>query len=407
MPFSHFIQKRVAAPFCLLAAILTIMLLVLSQPARAMNETISYSFSGPDGASPHSHLLRDPRTGSLYGITNSGGLGYGTIFKLSPPASPGGPWTETVLHKFDANDGEYPTCLIRDAMGNLYGTTMYGGSSGQGVVFELAYSFKTKTYSFEQLYNFTGKADGAQPVGLIRDKYGNLFGTAQEDGDGYGTLWEIDSTGFQVLYSFDSSASYPSSALAVDASGNLYVATTGGAYSEGAIFELEASGSTKLLYSFRGYTSNDGSDPSSLLVLGDFLYGTTASGGPYGGGFGGGELYRLSIKTGAYKVLHSFPAYASDGSAPNSLILANGSLFGTTSNGGFYDDPNCVKSGCGTVFQWMFKGSSETTLYEFAGQNGDGWTPQGSPVVDRDGNVYGTTWFGGANSDGSVFQLAP
>ena len=252
MALSHFVQKRVVAVSSLLAAILTIMMLVQAQPAQAMSATILYSFSGPDGASPRSHLLRDPRTGNLYGITNSGGDGYGTVFELKPPSSPGGIWAETVLHQFEVKDGEYPTCLIRDATGNLYGTTMYGGSSGWGIVFELAYSTKTKTYSFEHLYNFTGKADGAQPVGLIRDKYGNLFGTAQENGAGYGTLWKIDSTGFHLLYSFDASDSYPTSALAVDAGGDLYVAITGGAYSQGAILELAASGSTKLLYSFQG-----------------------------------------------------------------------------------------------------------------------------------------------------------
>lgn len=408
MALSHFVQKRVVAVSSLLAAILTIMMLVQAQPAQAMSATILYSFSGPDGASPRSHLLRDPRTGNLYGITNSGGDGYGTVFELKPPSSPGGIWAETVLHQFEVKDGEYPTCLIRDATGNLYGTTMYGGSSGWGIVFELAYSTKTKTYSFEHLYNFTGKADGAQPVGLIRDKYGNLFGTAQENGAGYGTLWKIDSTGFHLLYSFDASDSYPTSALAVDAGGDLYVAITGGAYSQGAILELAASGSTKLLYSFQGYTASDGSGPSSLLISGSVLYGTTASGGPYGGGFGGGELFRLSTRTGAYKVLHSFPADGDDGWAPNSLILTAGILYGTTSNGGYYENSTCVHGGCGTVFQWTLKVGDETILYAFTEQNGDGWYPQGSPVVDRSGNVYGTTWLGGStNGDGTVFELTP
>jgi uncharacterized repeat protein (TIGR03803 family) len=152
------------------------------------NETLLYSFSGSsDGAQPSSALLLDPQ-GNLYGTTQNGGngecggTGCGVVFELSPQS--GGGWSETVLYAFcsvsNCVDGERPLSgpLVRDASGNLFGTTYFGGTSGEGVVFKLDTTGKETV-----LHDFTGQADGANPVaGLAIDRSGNLYGSTQAGG---------------------------------------------------------------------------------------------------------------------------------------------------------------------------------------------------------------------------------
>jgi uncharacterized repeat protein (TIGR03803 family) len=158
-------------------------------------ETVLYSFTGfSDGNDPQSMLLMDG-SGNLYGTTREGGngecggSGCGVVFKLSP--SDGGSWTESVLYTFcslsECADGEWPRSgpLVIDAAGDLYGTTIFGGSDRScngdacGVVFKLDASGQETV-----LHSFTGGTDGATPqAGLVADKAGNLYGTAASGGD--------------------------------------------------------------------------------------------------------------------------------------------------------------------------------------------------------------------------------
>ena len=203
-----------------------------------------HSFSGGlDGANPFGSLILD-RSGNLYGAATVGGTSHGgVILKFSPAGK------ETVLHNFtyftDGNDGAGPIGpLVRDASGNLYGITESGGASGQGVVFKLDPSGKETL-----LYTFTGGADGGVPTaGLTRDASGNLYGTTLFGGTvGAGVVFKVSPTGTEtVLYTFTGGADggNPFGAVLVrDSSGNLYATAGGGGSSAcpfgcGVVFKL-------------------------------------------------------------------------------------------------------------------------------------------------------------------------
>jgi uncharacterized repeat protein (TIGR03803 family) len=248
---------------------------------------------------PAGNLVRDA-SGNLYGTTEYGGdvncfppYGCGVVFKLDTNGS------ESVLYSFHGTDGATPYAgLIFDSLGNLYGTTTYGGTSsacsgGCGTVFKL-----TTTGEETVLYSFNG-VDGANPyASLIFDGLGDLYGTTFNGGasrtgcggDGCGTVFKLDRTGVEnLLYSFTGATgtgSHPVGGLITDAFGNLYgTAAWGGGtgcapYSGcGMVFELESSGGMSVLHSFSG--GSDGGLPDGTLVRDTKgnLYGTTVLGG--------------------------------------------------------------------------------------------------------------------------------
>jgi uncharacterized repeat protein (TIGR03803 family) len=249
-------------------------------------EAVLHTFSGkPDGAYPEGGVVLDP-AGNLYGTTAEGGnrcsldpLGCGTIFRIDPSGH------ETVLHRFTGGmDGASPAGdLLRDESGNLYGTAAFGGSSNFGVVYKL-----TPQGKLIVLHSFLGDPDGVRPLaGLIRDASGNMYGTTYYGGSGgWGAVFEISSAGTEsVLYSFCShtecgSASnegtFPEGALVRDAAGNLYgTASGGGAIGQGTVFKIDPSGNETPLYTF--LSGADGGVPTAGLLLGEngILYGTT------------------------------------------------------------------------------------------------------------------------------------
>ena len=250
----------------------------------AGKERVLYAFAGigeagsPAGLSP----VLDA-AGNLYGTTGAGGtFDAGTIFRLDPSGA------ETVLYSFTGGtDGASPLAgLIMDAEGNFYGTTYSGGSPSCqcGTVFKLYTSGVLSV-----LHTFAGGEDGSAPyASLMRDAAGNLYGTTLSGGTAnLGTVFKLDETGKeQVLHSFTGGAdgSYPFAGLVRDAAGNLYgTASSGGAYGHGTVFNLNAIGEEVVLHSFSGA---DGSGPEANLVLdpNGNLYGTTNGGGAYGAG---------------------------------------------------------------------------------------------------------------------------
>jgi uncharacterized repeat protein (TIGR03803 family) len=315
------------------------------------NETVLYTFTGgADGQFPYGGLVRDA-AGNLYGTTlNGGAFGSGTVFMLNPNGK------ETVLHSFTGgNDGSLPLAgVIRDSHGNLYGTTQIGGDSGSGVVFELDTEGRESV-----LYSFTGGADGGYAwAGLLRDAEGDLYGTTLSDGAfGYGTVYKLSpplsvcKTALcpwreTVLYSFTGGADggAPFSALVEDAAGNLYGTTTeGGPSRNGTVFKLDPNGKETVLYSFAG--GDDGSQPWAGVVMDAVgnLYGTTTGGGS------SGTVFELDTK-GDETVLHHFTG-SPDGADPVDVLFRDpaGNLYGTTLEGG---GGNCPPdNGCGTVFE--------------------------------------------------------
>jgi uncharacterized repeat protein (TIGR03803 family) len=418
-----------------LASALALSAALLAPPgdARAAGFKVLYSFKGgSDGAGPVAGLIADT-SGALYGTTLSGGgkcgkSGCGTIFKLDP----GG--TETVLHAFaGGSDGKFPQAgLAADAKGNLYGTTVYGGGSadcldGCGTVYKLA-SGGDETV----LYAFTGPGlsgiDGQSPLaGLILDKAGNMYGTTNIGGNGTatGTAFKIAPDGTEtVLYIFNfnaQGAALPFAGLVADAAGNLYGTTqrggsgicdNGHGITCGTVFKLAPNGSETVLYSFTGFegfgVDQDGEYPQAGLIsdkAGNF-YGTT----PYGGHYdcsspaqphGCGIVFKLTAD-GTETVLHRFMA-GDDGANPMAGLVMDkkGNLYGTTYYGG---GTGCDNAGCGTIFKIAPDGT-ETILHAL--RKKDGIYPMAGLMVDKAGHLFGTTSAGGAHNKGTVFTLKP
>jgi uncharacterized repeat protein (TIGR03803 family) len=296
----------------------------------------------------------------------------------------------TTLYSFTGGDGANPGAgLIADPAGNLYGTTFNGGASGQGTVFQL-----DPSGNLTVLYSFTG-GDGSHPrASLIADAAGNLYGTTINGGaNDAGTVFQLTPSGIlNVLYSFTggSDGAMPWAGLITDAAGNLYGTTYGGGVSgQGTVFQLDPSGTLTVLYSFTG--GNDASPWAGLIAdaAGNF-YGTTE------GGDGPGEVFQL-MPSGTLNVLHNFTG--ADGAVPHGGLIfdAAGNLYGTTHNGG--------TSGYGTVFQLTLSGALNV-LHSFTGGS-DGAYPEAGVLADMAGNLYGTTYGGGAGGQGTVFQLDP
>ena len=256
-------------------------------------ETVLYEFAGaPDGGNPYSEVTFDA-AGNLYGTTGYGGTGpcdsgegCGTVYELTP--SQGG-WTETVLHRFQGgNDGQEPQAgLIFDRAGNLYGTTINGGSSADdGIIFELTPSAGGWTETI--LHVFQG-SDGAIPEAtMISDRSGNLYGpTAGGGAHNGGTVFELSNPGnwsYSILYSL--ADDIPLGSVAFDAAGNLYGTTAqGGADQSGSVFKLAPSNggwTYTLVHSFN-FGDGGGAQPTSGVVFDPAgnLYGTTSDGGGF------------------------------------------------------------------------------------------------------------------------------
>ncbi|HEY3637905.1 MAG TPA: choice-of-anchor tandem repeat GloVer-containing protein [Rhizomicrobium sp.] len=343
---------------------------------------------------------------------------FATAFALATtvflPQQPAEAKAFKVIYSFPAaTDGAAPHAgLIQDSAGNLYGTTFYGGntSEGRGVAYKIAPGGAETV-----LHNFSGGTDGGLPAGLMRDSSGNLYGTTEQGGvdggcnsQGCGIVYKIDTSGTQtVLYTFSgfNDGAFPQAALIADKKGNLYSTTTGGGTTKnGTVFKLTAKGKEVVLHSFAG--GSDGMSPIAGLIAdkSGHMFGTTNLGGTGTGcgGFGCGTIYEIDAK-GTETVLYSFTG-GSDGGKPVGGLLMDksGNLFGTTE---FYGlNSGCGGTGCGTVFKLSSAGAL-TTLYTFTGGS-DGGQPVASLASDSSGNLYGTTLFWGQGY-GVIFALAP
>ncbi len=249
-----------------------------------------YTFlGGSDGASPSGSLVFD-QAGAIYGTDQVGVNGWGAVYELTR-SSQG--WSQTVLYNFSGgSDGGGPEGgVIIDQAGNLYGTTAGGGAYGNGVVFRL--TPLNGGWTETVLYSFQGPADGSFPdAGLIMDSAGNLYGTTLYGGSGNGgTVFKLSSMSgnwiFALLYSFTGPAgSY--GALAMDASGSLYGTTAfDGSYQYGNVFQLTPFSGGWTYTSLHDFTGGaDGKEPVGNVVLDaqENVYGTTSSGGSDGRG---------------------------------------------------------------------------------------------------------------------------
>ena len=354
MQLQKIFSSRLRLPFLMFGA--------LSAGAFGQTLTTLYDFgaSSTDAVAPGSGVIFD-KAGNLYGVTGFGGFqgANGTVFKLTPPASGQGAWTETIFHRFRGSpDGKIPQSRpIMTAQGVLLGTTLRGGATDQGTI-----------------YAFTPATGGTFKEKILHD-----FGTVTGD---------VVSSNLGLF----------------SASEGFYGADQGGANNTGAFYLLSrAAGSNtytqNILYTFGTFDSSDGSGPGGELVRdakGNF-YGVTVQGGVNNLG----TVYQLSppVVTGnpwTETILFSFNG--TNGSLPEERLLlgAGGVLYGTTDGGGVSD--------AGTVFQLTPPAApdgawTETVLYAFTGGN-DGGFPGGGVIRDAKGNLLG-------NAGNSVFKLTP
>jgi uncharacterized repeat protein (TIGR03803 family) len=354
----------------------------------AWKQNILYSFLGDntganDGAGPRGSIVL-AGSGKIYGTTQGGGqYGYGTVYELLPPTQSGGPWTETLLYNF-ASEVEPVNGLVAGAGGKLYGTTYLGGRYNVGSVFRLSPpALPGDPWTEATIYNFNnnGTVPQGYPTGVILDAAGSLYGaTSLVNGDNveFGLVFQLTppSSGKgewveNVLYAFTGEGGdgiQPSGNLVFDSAGALYGVTLGGGqFGSGAVYELsppEEQGETwteSVLYSFAPGFS-DGFAPVAALTFDSAgaLWGVTQYGGiEYCGDAsnGCGTAYKLSPPTtqgGPWteSFLYSFQA-GSDGYLPQApVVVVGANVYGTTMVGG---TGNCNGSagqlGCGTVFQ--------------------------------------------------------
>jgi len=303
----------------------------------------------------------------------------------------------TTLSIFNNSTGVAPaTGLVADQGGNIFGATAYGGATGTGAVFKVAHGATTPA----PVASLPGN-DGEAPAGdLVLDASGDLFGVSSSS-DNNGAVWEVAQGSGLInnLAAFDSSTTGydPLGGVVRDANGNLFGTTdSGGANFNGTIFEV-AAGSSSITTLASFDSSTTGEDPVGGLVLD--ANGNLFGTTEFGGPGGHGTLFELAHHGTAITVLASFNG--TNGSEPQaSLILdGQGDLFGTTEYGG------AGGNNMGTVFELPAGGHSIDTLFSFDGANGA--YPLGRLLLDNSGDLLGTTSAGGSANDGTVFELAP
>jgi uncharacterized repeat protein (TIGR03803 family) len=326
--------------------------------------------------------------------------------------------TETVLHDFTSTpDGQIPQRSALLHLGNVfYGVTLFGGATGNGTIYQLTQSSGIWTETV--LYSFTGGNDGGYPLGgLIADAAGNLYGVTDAGGsNNAGVAFEFSKSSGTwletVLHTFGSGSDGidPQGPLVLDAAGNLYGTTPeGGSSGNGTVYELSpANGdwTETILHNFAG--SPDGSQPLGGLTLdaAGNIYGATQVGGAnHCIGLGCGIDFQLTFSDGSWteNIIHQFAGRA-DGMYPNSppVFDKNGNLYGSTEWGGGLGQ---CSAGCGTVYELAAGTWDETILHRFTGGTG-GSGPDSPLTFDRTGNLYGeTAQFD--TSNGTIFRLAP
>jgi uncharacterized repeat protein (TIGR03803 family) len=382
-------RRVVIVPMVLLA------LAVSPDSASAVTVNPLHLFTGSsDGGTPAAGLVSG-NDGFFYGTASAGGMnGNGTVFRISSAG------VKTNLYLFTGHaDGASPGApLIQGNDGSFYGTTFFGGSNDEGVVFEI-----TSAGTLTTLWQFSGGADGGEPVAaLVQGNDGNFYGTTSQGGaHSAGTVfWITPPAVFTNLYSFTGGADggIPAAGLIQGLDGSFYGTTSaGGTGGNGTIFQITSAGTLTTLYRFLG-GAGDGSEPEAGLIQ---VNSTNFLGNTYFGGTNdNGVAFRLNITgTGSNTVtiLHSFTG-GTDGANPVAgLMVANdGRYYGMASGGGSAGNN-------GTIFRTGATGGF-TNLYKFTGLT-DGAVPLAGLVQDTNGYFYGTCSAGGTADNGNVFQL--
>lgn len=406
-------------------------------------ESVLYSFAASrGGASPTGLVIG--AAGVLYGATTSAGtgtgpdcLGCGMVFRLTPPASSGGAWTESALYNFtDGADGGGPTGVALGSAGVLYGTTNVGGASGNGTVFSLTPPAGPGAWTERVLYNFpAGTFDVSPPNSpVVVGSGGVLYGTAGTGGPGnFGGVFSLtpppggpSAAGGtwteSVLYSLNGGGLRTAPEVAIGNGGVIYSTGFGNVYSLTPPKSAGGAWTASVLYNFTGSGPGIGILSGVVIGTGGVLYGTTQGGGT-GCPAGCGTVFSLSPPAGGpsapgawtENVLYSFTG-GNDGGAPVAgvVIGGDGVLYGTTQSGGtegagvvFSLAPPTAAGGAWTkTTLYSFNPGSPPCIYYCSGYS-DGASPTTGVAIGSGGVLYGTTGSGGTMASGAVYSLSP
>ncbi|HTT84605.1 MAG TPA: choice-of-anchor tandem repeat GloVer-containing protein [Rhizomicrobium sp.] len=345
--------------------------------------TVLHEFAGApdDGAGSGAEVTLD-KSGNIYGTTDYGGAnGEGTIFKIATDG------TESVVHSFGGSgDGSSPDGAVTiESNGDMYGTTEFGGATGDGVIWEL-----TADGTYSVLYNFI--ADQCQyALGrLIQDRQGNFYGTCLfggVNGDGTVFRYSLRKGKVTVLHAFDGTdGQFPEHGVVMDGNGNLFgVTELGGATDNGTVYELASDGTFASLYSFTGGADGGYLYGGLAIDAAGNLYGSAVDGGAHGDG----TVFKLA-PGGMLTVLHSFTGGTDGGEPEGDMLLVGRNLYSTTGVGGAYGE--------GGIYELTAKGKLKVLADFSDAVYCAGLTPSGT-------TFYGTVQNGGTNDDGLVFSL--
>lgn len=297
----------------------------------------------PDAIGP---IVVDSKANIYWAFSEGGdpGCDCGSVEKLTRS---GGIWSETTLHAFlaGATDGHNPQSgLVKDAAGNLYGSTLYGGPNNYGILYQLSPA-AGGAWTYNVIYQFTSQLDGAAPSGsLASDPAGNIYGTTTGGGlYGYGTVFKLSpsSSGWTLttIYNFtlDFGNQQTQQGIAIDSKGSLYgVTQNGGEYQLGTVYQLTPTvgfWNQTVLHTFTG--NNDGAFPRGPLTIDQSgaVYGTAE----FGGIHEFGTVFKLVRgKSGQWNAhaLHSFGGTDGNLAINGVTIDQSGNLFGSTISGG-------------------------------------------------------------------------
>jgi uncharacterized repeat protein (TIGR03803 family) len=383
-PMARAVPKKVIPS--VLAAMVSITFALSAQRAPAQTVTNIYNFTGNNSAAyPGWVKPAQGRDGRLY-VTTEGTPGtYGSVLAVGTDGK------ARRIHVFDNTDGATPLGgVILSTDGAFYGTTTFGGTSNNGVLFRI-----TQNGTYTALHNFAGGSDGLNPYAPPMEATdGNLYGTTLGSSTIGPTVYRYSRlSGYSILHQFDAAqGQFFASSLIQGTDGNLYLsANAGGTNNCGVILKVTLAGTVLSSYSFPCGLGG-GSPNGSLLQADDSnFYGTAIDGGSTGAGI----VYKMGLD-GAVSILYGFLGSPSDGANPQGALVqaTDGNLYGTTVSGGH--------AAQGTLFQISPSGTYRQ-LFEFRNKAGE--LPFGSPVQHTNGKIYGTVVQGALGGFGAVYSL--
>lgn len=369
----------------------------LNQPTNLGTYSILHNFTGgTEGGMPVGNIVQ---VGNYFYGTNTGfplGDNISHIFRFTAT----GNLINVYTFPSNQSQGNYPRDIMLGKDGNLYGNNMYGGGAlNGGTIFK----FSPASRTLRVLYSFNSDPEQRYPAPINQALNGNFYGTTNDSGEGIkGTIFRLTPQGqLTTLHYFQAGpdGANPNAGLIQASNGYLYGTTGSGGNNSvcgdpyyanqgcGTIYRIRPNGSGKQVLHY--FKNTDGSSPRASLIqaTNGYLYGTTYSGGAYGLG----TVFRISLN-GTFTRLYSFRG--SDGAYPsltNLIQASDGNLYGTTLEGGIYNQ--------GTIFRITMSGKF-TRVHSFNGQSRPGGVIQG-----KDGNLYGHTQYGGIYDRGTVFKL--